>query len=315
MSAFSESTSTPLEIPKLGALTPSTAPELGSARLLEGKPTAEAVLRDVKTRVERLLARGVQPGLATVLVGNDPASAGYVRKKHEACAAAGLHSENIHLPPTTTRAELYATLARLNQNPKVHGVLIQHPLPQHLDLGAALLELSPEKDADGLHPNNIGRLALGLPGPVPCTPAGIRAMLVHHGIPTAGRRVVVLGRGPTLGRPLSLLLSNKGDGANAAVTLIHSAVPNVADYTREAEILIAGVGQPNVVTKDMVRPGSVVISAGISWEGKRLLPDVDESVSEVAAWITPRLGGVGVTTVAMLLQNTVALAESRPTQV
>lgn len=285
------------------------APNHG-AQLLAGQPTADAVLADVRTRTRALMTRGVQPGLATVLVGEDPASAGYVRKKHEACAAMGFHSENVHLPASTTPSRLRAELARLNVNPRVHGVLIQHPLPSRLDLGEALLDLDPNKDADGLHPTNIGRLALGLPGPVPCTPAGIRALLIHYGIPTSGRHVVVLGRGPTLGRPLSLLLSNKGAGANAAVTVVHSGVPNLAGYTRDADILVAGVGQPSIVTPDMVRPGAVVLSAGISWRGKRLLPDVDESVANVAAWITPRLGGVGVTTVAMLLCNTVSLAEA-----
>lgn len=278
------------------------------AKLLEGKPVAEAVLLEVRTRTAQLERRGVRPGLATVLVGDDPASAGYVRKKHEACAAAGFHSENIHLPASTTQRELHAVITRLNTDPHIHGVLVQHPLPPQLDLATALLELDPRKDADGLHPANLGRLALGLPAPVPCTPAGIQAMLLHYGIPTTGRHVVILGRGPTLGRPLSLLLSGKLPGANAAVTLIHSAVPDLTAYTRMADILVAAVGQPNVVSPDMVRDGAVVISAGLSWAGKRLLPDVDEAVGAKAAWITPRLGGVGVTTVAMLLRNTLELA-------
>ncbi len=280
-----------------------------SAKFLEGKPVAEAVLVDVRTRVSKLVAKGVQPGLATVLVGDDAASAGYVRKKHETCAAVGLFSENVHLSTSTTRDELRAVLHRLNGDKRIHGVLIQHPLPSHLDLGDALLHLDSNKDADGLHPTNIGRLALGLPGPIPCTPAGVRAILVHYGIATSGRHVVILGRGPTLGRPLSLLLSGKGDGANAAVTVVHSAVEDLDSFTRNADILISGVGQPNVVTPEMVQDGAVVISAGISWSGKRLLPDVHEAVAEKAAWITPRLGGVGVTTVAMLLRNTVELAE------
>lgn len=281
-----------------------------TAQFLEGKPVADAVLEDVATRVAALRARGVAPGLATILVGSDPASAGYVRKKHEACAAAGFHSRNVELPDTTTQAELAARIRELNVDATIHGVLVQHPLPRQLDLATALLELDPRKDADGLHPANLGRLAMGRPGPVPATPAGVRAMLVHYGVPTAGRHVVVLGRGPTLGRPLSILLSGKGDGADAAVTLVHSAVPDLASHTRRADILVAGVGQPGVVQPDMVHPGAVVVSAGITWQGHRLLPDVDESVAEVASWITPRLGGVGVTTVAMLLRNTVELAEA-----
>lgn len=280
-----------------------------SAKLLEGKPVAESVLGEVRHRAARLVSLGIRPGLATVLVGDDAASAGYVRKKHVACAECGFHSENVQLPVSATQDELHRVLHRLNEDSRIHGVLIQHPLPPHLELARALLELSPTKDADGLHPTNIGRLALGLPAPVPCTPAGIRAMLLHYGVPTAGQHVVILGRGPTLGRPLSLLMSGKGRGADAAVTLIHSAVPNLAVYTRSADILVSGVGQPHIVTPAMVREGSVVVSAGISWNGKRLLPDVDESVAQKASWITPRLGGVGVTTVAMLLRNTVQLAE------
>jgi methylenetetrahydrofolate dehydrogenase (NADP+)/methenyltetrahydrofolate cyclohydrolase len=281
-----------------------------SAKLLEGKPVADSVMSDVTARAASLRSRGVVPGLATVLVGDDPASAGYVRKKHEACASAGFWSENVHLPAGTTRDELHATIDRLNADPRIHGFLIQHPLPPHLDFSRALLRMDPDKDADGLHPTNLGRLAIGASGPVPATPAGVRAMLLHYGIPTAGRHVVVLGRGPTLGRPLSMLLSAKGEGANAAVTVVHSAVANLAEHTRRADILIAGVGQPGIVKPDMVRDGAVVVSAGITWEGKRLIPDVDESVGEKASWITPRLGGVGVTTVAMLLRNTVELAEA-----
>lgn len=282
-----------------------------SAKLLEGKPVADSVMQDVTARAASLRSRGVVPGLATVLVGDDPASAGYVRKKHEACASAGFWSDNVHLPATTTQDELHAAIDRLNADRRVHGFLIQHPLPSHLDFGRALLRMDPDKDADGLHPTNLGRLAIGAPGPVPATPAGVRAMLLHYGIPTSGRHVVVVGRGPTLGRPISMLLSAKGKGANAAVTVVHSGVPNLGEHTLRADILIAGVGQPSIVKPDMVREGTVVVSAGITWEGKRLIPDVDESVGEKASWITPRLGGVGVTTVAMLLQNTVTLAEAR----
>jgi methylenetetrahydrofolate dehydrogenase (NADP+)/methenyltetrahydrofolate cyclohydrolase len=280
------------------------------AKLLEGKPVADAVLERVSARTAALRARGVVPGLATILVGDDPASAGYVRKKHEACASAGFWSENVALAATTTQDELHAAIDRLNGDRRVHGFLIQHPLPASLDFGRALLRMDPDKDADGLHPTNLGRLAIGDPGPVPATPAGVRAMLLHFGIPTAGRHVVVIGRGPTLGRPLSMLLSAKGAGANAAVTVVHSGVADLAEHTRRADIVVAGVGQPGIVRPEMVREGAVVVSAGITWEGKRLVPDVDESVAEKAAWITPRLGGVGVTTVAMLLQNTMDLAEA-----
>jgi methylenetetrahydrofolate dehydrogenase (NADP+)/methenyltetrahydrofolate cyclohydrolase len=184
-------------------------------------------------------------------------------------------------------------------------------VPAGFDFGQALARMDPAKDADGLHPMNLGRLVLQEPGPLPCTPAGIQAMLLHYGIELAGRNVVVVGRGPTLGRPLALLLSNRGAGADAAVTVVHSRVPDLDAYTRRADILIGAVGQPNLITPDMVGDGAVVVSGGITWEGRKLLPDVAESVGEVASWITPRLGGVGPTTVAMLLRNTVTAAERR----
>jgi len=198
-----------------------------------------------------------------------------------------------------------------NANPQVDGFLIQYPVPAGFDFNEALLLMDPDKDADGLHPVNLGRLVLQEPGPIPCTPAGIQAMLEYYQIPVEGREVVVVGRGPTLGRPLALLLTLKQPSANAAVTVVHSGVPNIADYTRRADIVIAAAGSPSIVTPDMIKPGAVVISGGITWEGKRLLPDVDEAVGEVAGWITPRLGGVGPTTVAMLLKNTVQAAEKR----
>jgi methylenetetrahydrofolate dehydrogenase (NADP+) / methenyltetrahydrofolate cyclohydrolase len=282
-----------------------------SAQLLEGRPVATRILSDVAERVKALRSSGIQPGLATILVGDDPASVGYVRKKHEACAEVGLHSENVQLSADATQQELHAAIQHLNADRTVHGFILQHPLPSHLDFGQALLMMDPQKDADGLHPTNIGRLAVGLPGPVAATPAAVRAMLCYYQIPTSGRHVVVLGRGPTLGRPLALLLSGKGNGANAAVTVVHSAVTNLSEHTLRADILVSGVGQPGLVKPDMVRSGAVVISAGISWNGKRLLPDVDETVGEKASWITPRLGGVGVMTVAMLLQNTLQLAEQQ----
>src|SRR5262249_12616802 len=214
-----------------------------SAKLLEGKPVAESVMRQVASRTASLRSRGVVPGLATILVGDDPVSAGYVRKKHDTCSNAGFWSENIHLPASTTQDELHATVDRLNADHRIHAFLIQHPLPPPLDFGRALLRMDPRKDADGLHPTNLGRLAIGDPGPIPATPSGVREMLLHYQIPTAGRHVVVLGRGPTLGRPLSMLLSAKAEGANAAVTVVHSGVANLAEHTIRADILIAAVGQ------------------------------------------------------------------------
>jgi methylenetetrahydrofolate dehydrogenase (NADP+)/methenyltetrahydrofolate cyclohydrolase len=279
------------------------------AHLLEGKPVAEAVLDDVRRRVAVLRARGVTPGLGTILVGDDSASAGYVRKKHETCEAVGIASFHQAVPDDGSQADLLAAVERFNRDPRVHAYLIQHPLPKGFDFNAALAAMDPAKDADGLHPVNLGKLVLQEPGPRPCTPAGIQAMLLHYQIPVEGREVAILGRGPTLGRPLALLLSLKAPGANAAVTVVHTGVKDIAHFTRRADIVVAALGVANFVKPDMVRPGAVVIGGGITWEGKRLLSDVDESVGEVAAWVTPRLGGVGPTTVAMLLRNTVEAAE------
>jgi methylenetetrahydrofolate dehydrogenase (NADP+) / methenyltetrahydrofolate cyclohydrolase len=256
-----------------------------------------------------LKEKGIMPGLGTILVGSDPASAGYVRKKHQTCEAVGMVSFNRNIPETATQADLLQAVRDFNNNPNVHAYIIQYPVPKHFDFAEAMSLMNPHKDADGLHPVNLGKLVLQEPGPVPCTPAGIQAILAHHAIPVEGREVVIVGRGPTLGRPLALLLSLKAKAANAAVTVVHSGIPDIAKYTRRADIVIAAVGKPRVVTKDMVKTGAVVVSGGITWEGKKLLPDVDEAVGEVASWITPRLGGVGPTTVAMLLRNTVEAAE------
>ena len=280
-----------------------------AAQLLAGGPVADAVLADVARRTEALAEQGVVPGLGTILVGDDAASAGYVRKKHETCEQVGIASHHIHLEASEGHEALLAAIERFNLDPTVHAYLVQHPVPDGFDFNAALLAMDPAKDGDGLHPVNLGRLVLQEPGPVPCTPAGIQAMLVHYGIEIAGRDVVVVGRGPTLGRPLALLLTTKGPGANAAVTVVHSAVPDLAAHTRRADVVVAAVGIPGFLTPDMVKPGAVVVSGGISWEGRKLLADVDESVADVASWMTPRLGGVGPTTVAMLLRNTVEAAE------
>lgn len=276
---------------------------------LRGAPVADAVLADVGRRVEALRPQGRTVGLGTILVGDDPASAGYVRKKHEACEAHGLVSHHAQLE-AGDRDGLYAAIDRFNEDPAVDAYLIQNPTPG-VDFNAALERVDPAKDADGLHPHNLGLLALGAPGPRPCTPAGIQAMLRHYEVPVEGRHVVVVGRGPTLGRPLSMLLALKEPGANAAVTTVHTGVPNLADYTRQADVLIGAAGVPSIIRPDMVRPGAAVVSGGITWEGRRLLPDVDEACEEVAGWITPRLGGVGPTTIALLLANAVAAAERR----
>jgi methylenetetrahydrofolate dehydrogenase (NADP+)/methenyltetrahydrofolate cyclohydrolase len=274
-----------------------------------GAPVADAILAGVGERVALLRARGVVPKLATVLVGDDAASSAYVEKKHAACSALGMSSIDARLPASADFGELARLLGSLNADSSVHGVLVQSPLPQPLDFNSALIEIDPDKDADGLHPASIGKLVMGSEGPVPATPAGIAAMLQHYGIELSGRHVAIVGRGPTLGRPLSLLLSANRTGGNAAVTLLHSRVSEWQRFTRQADVVVVGVGRPGLLQPGDVKPGAVVVSAGITWQGKKLLPDVDEAVAEVASWITPRLGGVGVTTLAMLLANTVWLAE------
>ncbi|MFJ8829016.1 bifunctional 5,10-methylenetetrahydrofolate dehydrogenase/5,10-methenyltetrahydrofolate cyclohydrolase [Micromonospora aurantiaca] len=281
---------------------------MSSARLLPGAPVAERVLSEVAASVAELRAAGVTPALATVLVGDDDASAGYIRIKQRQAADLGFVSPHVHLPASASQVDLHAVLADFNADKSVHGVLVQYPIPGRLDYDRALAELDPDKDVDGMHPVNMGRLALGLPGPLPCTPAGIEALLAFHGVPVAGREVVILGRGATLGRPLAMLLAQKRPTANAAVTVVHTGVADWPRYTRRAEILIAAAGVPGIVQPEHVRPGAVVVGGGVRYEGRRLLPDVDESCAEVAGAITPRVGGVGPTTVAMLFRNAVDAA-------
>ncbi|MEU4219113.1 tetrahydrofolate dehydrogenase/cyclohydrolase catalytic domain-containing protein [Actinoplanes sp. NPDC026623] len=279
------------------------------ARLLPGKPVADAVLADVAQRAAKLREGGVVPSLATILVGDDDASAGYIRIKQRQAAELGFVSPHEHLGASATQDDLLRAIDRLNADPSVHGLLIQYPPPAHIDYDAALLTVDPDKDVDGMHPLNLGRLSVGLPGPRPCTPAGIEALLAHHDIAVAGREVVILGRGATIGRPLAMLLSQKRPTANAAVTVVHTGVPDWQRYARRAEILIAAVGVPGIIQPEHVRPGATVIGAGVRYEGRRLLPDVAEEVSAVAGAITPRVGGVGPTTVAMLFRNAIEAAE------
>ncbi|GGN52936.1 bifunctional protein FolD [Actinoplanes lobatus] len=282
---------------------------MSTARLLPGAPVAESVLDDVRERVARLQERGIQPSLATILVGDDDASAGYIRIKQKQAAELGFSSPHQHLSGDVTQADLLKVIADFNDDKNVHGVLIQYPIPAHLDYDAALQTLDPDKDVDGMHPLNMGRLAVGLPGPLPCTPAGIEALLAFHGIEISGREVVILGRGATLGRPLAMLLAQKRPTANAAVTVVHTGVKDWPRYTQRADVLIAAAGVPGIVKPEHVKPGAVVIGAGVRYEGRRLLPDVEESCAEVAGAITPRVGGVGPTTVAMLFRNAVTAAE------
>lgn len=282
-----------------------------TAVVMAGAPVADAVLAEVGERVAKLAAAGKSVGLGTVLVGDDPASAHYVERKHETCQRLGIGSVDIRIPASAGQDDLLAAIDRLNRDPAVDGFLVQNPVPAGFDYAEALARVNPAKDVDGLHPVNLGYLALGERGhPRPCTPLGIQAMLEHYHVPVAGRSVVVVGRGPTLGRPLALLLSLKEPSANAAVTVVHTGVPDWADYTRRADIVIGAAGSPNMITPEVIAPGSCVIGGGLTWEGRRLISDVDERCAEVAGWVTPRLGGVGVTTVAMLLRNTVTAAEA-----
>lgn len=278
---------------------------------MPGAPVAEAVLDDVTLRVGHLRERGITVGLGTILVGADGASASYVAKKHATSEQVGIVSHHIDVEAGDQHG-LMEAVQRFNDDPAVDGYLIQNPTPG-CDFNAALEAMDPAKDADGLHPHSLGLLAMGAKGPRPCTPAGIQMMLRHYEVPVEGRHVVIVGRGPTLGRPLSLLMALKEPGANAAVTTVHTGVANLADYTREGDVVIGAAGVPGIIQPDMVRPGAAVVSGGIVFQGKKLLADVDESVADVAGWITPRLGGVGPTTVALLLRNTVEAAERRHT--
>ena len=281
------------------------------AVMMPGAPVADAVFADLVPRIEKLKANGRTPGLATVLVGGDDASARYVGMKMAKAQELGCNSPHVHLPEDATTEQVVAVVQQLNDDDGVDAMLVQHPAPPQVDFDAVLMAVDPNKDVDGMHPTNIGRMALGIPGPVSCTPAGIEALLAHYDIPVAGRGVVILGRGVTIGRPLSILLSQKRPTANAAVTMVHTGVPNWADYTRNADIVVAAAGVPGIIQPEHIRPGAVVIGAGVRYEGRKLLPDVDESVEEVAGYITPRVGGVGPTTIAMLFRNFVEAAERR----
>ena len=276
-----------------------------TAVLLDGQALADQVKDEVARQIQDL---SVTPGLGTILVGDDPASHSYVGAKIRDCEEVGITSIHEHLPADINQETLIAVIERFNYDPQVHAYIVQLPLPPQLDEEAALLAIHPDKDADGLHPVNLGRLVMGADGPVPCTPRGIQMMLETYDVPVEGQHVCVIGRGLTIGRPMALLMALKRTTANAAVTVVHTGVADLGSYTRQADVIIAAAGVPNLVTPDMVKPGAAVIGGGLTREGKRILSDVDESVADVAGWITPRLGGVGPMTRAMLLKNTVDAA-------
>ncbi|MGB3665196.1 bifunctional methylenetetrahydrofolate dehydrogenase/methenyltetrahydrofolate cyclohydrolase [Mycolicibacter algericus] len=275
---------------------------------LDGKATRDEIFVDLKARVDNLAQAGRIPGLGTILVGDDPGSHAYVRGKHADCAKVGITSLRRDLPADVSAAQLDDTIDELNANPECTGYIVQLPLPRHLDENAALERVDPAKDADGLHPTNLGRLVLGTPAALPCTPRGIVHLLRRYDVPIAGAHVVVIGRGVTVGRPLGLLLTRRSE--NATVTLCHTGTRNLPELTRQADIIVAGVGVPHLLTADMVRPGAAVVDVGVSRTDAGLVGDVHPDVWEVAGHVSPNPGGVGPLTRAFLLTNVVERVES-----
>jgi methylenetetrahydrofolate dehydrogenase (NADP+)/methenyltetrahydrofolate cyclohydrolase len=283
-----------------------------TATKLDGKAASAAIKAELAERVGKLGVQGVTPGLATVLIGDDPGSHVYVRNKHTACADVGIHSVRHDLPADASREQVLELLAALNADTEIDGYIIQYPVPHHLDFTELLLAMDPAKDADGLHPMNLGYLALGEPGwPRPCTPMGIVELLVRHQVPIAGRHVVVVGRGPTVGRPLAMLLTLKEEHANATVTQCHTGTEFLPEYTRHADIIVAAAGKAGLITADMIKPGAAVLDVGITRTADGIVGDVAADVWETAGWVAPVPGGVGPMTIAMLMRNTVDAAERR----
>lgn len=292
-----------------------------SAQKLDGTATAAAIKSELRERVAVLAEKGIVPGLGTLLVGDDPASRSYVTGKHRDCAEIGIASISVELPASASQEEIAAAVRGLNEDPAVTGFIVQLPLPDGIDENAILELIDPAKDADGLHPTNLGRLVLGvdpakaIAAPLPCTPAGIIELLQRHDVEIAGKHVVVIGRGITVGRPLGLLLTRKG--TDATVTLTHSRTKNLADEVRRGDIVVAAVGQPHLVKADWVKPGAAVLDVGVTRVGTtdtgraKLAGDVDPDVAEVAAWLSPNPGGVGPMTRALLVANVVEAAERK----
>ena len=278
-----------------------------TARILDGKALAETIKAELKDRVSALARHGVVPGLGTVLVGDDPGSRSYVRGKHRDCAQVGIASIQVELAASTSQEQLASVIAGLNADPACTGYIVQLPLPGNLDDNAALALVDPDKDADGLHPVNLGNLVLGVPGPLPCTPRGIVELLRRNGIGLNGAEVCIIGRGTTVGRPLGLLLMRKSE--NATVTLCHTGTVDLSRHTLEADVVVAAAGRPSLVTSEMIKPGAVCVDVGITRTDAGLVGDLDPSVYEVAGWVAPMPGGIGPITRAMLLSNVVERAE------
>ncbi|TXL57370.1 bifunctional methylenetetrahydrofolate dehydrogenase/methenyltetrahydrofolate cyclohydrolase [Aeromicrobium terrae] len=281
-----------------------------TAQILDGKAVAAAIKTELTTRVAALRERGVVPGLGTILVGDDPGSRWYVNAKHKDCAEVGLESIRVELPATATQAEVEDAVDRLNADPACTLYIVQLPLPKGIDENAIIGRIDPTKDADGLHPTNLGWLVLGKPAPLPCTPRGIVELLRRHDVEIAGANVVVVGRGITVGRPMGLLLTRRSE--NATVTLCHTGTKDLAAETRRADIVIAAAGVPGIITADMVKPGAALLDVGVSRdEDGKIVGDLHPSVHDVAGWVAPNPGGVGPMTRAMLLSNVVDEAEAR----
>lgn len=289
------------------------------ARIIDGKKISEEVRSELGKEVEKLKAKGVTPGLAVVLVGENPASQVYVRMKGKACEKIGIHSITERLPESTSEEELLSLIDRLNKDPKYHGILVQLPLPKHINTTRVLDAIDPKKDVDGFHPVNVGKMMIGDPVFLPCTPHGIQELLLRSGYDPEGKHVVVVGRSNIVGKPLANILIQKREGANATVTICHTRTKDLARFTRQADILVAAAGHPNTITADMVKEGVVVIDVGVNRmedptreKGYRLVGDVDfDAVKEKAEAITPVPGGVGPMTIAMLLVNTVKAAKDQ----
>lgn len=293
-------------------------PNSSPMKLIDGKAIAAEVEMETRSRIETLKARGITPGLAVVLVGENPASQAYVRNKDKTCASLGMYSRKIELPAATTETELMAIVAELNADPAIHGILVQSPPPKHIDERAVTEAIDPRKDVDGFHPINVAKLAMEVPtGFVPCTPLGCQRLLTAYGIETSGAEVVVVGRSLIVGKPMALLLMAKGKGGDATVTIAHSRSHDLAAITRRADIVIAAIGRPKCLGAEHIREGAVVIDVGINRvadpstkSGYRLVGDVDfEAVAEKCKAITPVPGGVGPMTIAMLMSNTVTACE------
>lgn len=288
-----------------------------TARIIDGKQIAAQMREELKQKVTALKAKGVTPGLAVILVGDDPASKSYVTAKEKACEEIGIYSSDNRIPATTTQAELLAIIDQFNKDPKIHGILVQLPLPKHINEDAVLLAIDPKKDVDGFHPVNVGRMVVGQEAYLPCTPHGVIQLLVRSGVPLDGAEVVVVGRSNIVGKPVANMLIQKAPTGNATVTICHTRTKNLAEHVRRADIVIAAAGRPNTITAEMVKPGAVVIDVGVNRiddaskkSGFRLVGDVDfEGVKEKASQITPVPGGVGPMTITMLLFNTVLSAE------